>query len=191
MLLAEQARFPSGDGPELICAVGPDGKFTNEAPPYAGRWVKDCDKDISRDLKQRQLLFHQEQYLHDYPFCWRADEDPLIQYPRKSWFVRTTQFRDQMLANNRQINWLPEHIRDGRFGNFLESNVDWALSRERYWGTPLPIWVCEQTGQMEAICSYDELLGKPGVQGTEVWAAGQSGRARAAGRSARAQALHR
>ena len=90
------------------------------------------------------MLFHQEQYVHDYPFCWRADEDPLIQYPRKSWFIRTTAFKEQMLANNSRINWLPEHIRDGRFGNFLETNVDWALSRERYWGTPLPIWVCEE-----------------------------------------------
>ncbi len=170
VLMTEQARFETGEGPELICAVDPDGKFNDQAPAYTGRWVKDCDKDITRDLKQRGLLVHQEQYLHDYPFCWRADEDPLIQYPRKSWFVRTTQFRDQMLANNSKIHWLPEHIRDGRFGNFLESNVDWALSRERYWGTPLPIWVCEQTGQMEAISSYAELLAKPGLQGTEVWA---------------------
>ncbi len=74
-----------------------------------------------------------------------------------------------MLANNRQINWLPEHIRDGRFGNFLETNVDWALSRERYWGTPLPIWVCDQSGQMEAVASYAELLAKPGAAGLEVW----------------------
>ena len=74
-----------------------------------------------------------------------------------------------MLANNRQINWLPEHIRDGRFGNFLATNVDWALSRERYWGTPLPIWVCEETGYMEAVASYAELLAKPGVDGREVW----------------------
>jgi isoleucyl-tRNA synthetase len=169
VLLAEQARFEPGEGPELICAVGPDGKFTDVAPPYTGRWVKDCDKEISRELKSRGLLYHQEQYLHDYPFCWRAEEDPLIQYPRRSWFVRTTQYRDQLLANNRQIHWLPEHIRDGRFGNFLESNVDWALSRERYWGTPLPIWVCQQTGQMEAIGSYEELLDKPGVEGTDVW----------------------
>ncbi len=112
---------------------------------------------------------HQEQYLHDYPFCWRAEEDPLIQYPRKSWFIRTTKFRDEMLANNRLIHWLPEHIRDGRFGNFLESNVDWALSRERYWGTPLPIWVCEATGYMEAVGSYEELRQKPGATGFEVW----------------------
>lgn len=133
VLVAEQQRFADGTGPKLINAVGPDGKFTDEGPEYCrGRWVKDCDKDIIRDLKQRGLLFHQEQYLHDYPFCWRAEEDPLIQYPRESWFVRTTQFKDAMLANNAKINWLPEHIKDGRFGNFLESNVDWALSRERY-----------------------------------------------------------
>ncbi len=174
VFLAEQSRFVEGEGPELICAVAPDGKFTDEAPPYKGRWVKDCDKEITRDLKRRELLFHQEQYLHDYPFCWRADEDPLIQYPRRSWFVRTTQFRDEMLANNQLINWLPEHIRDGRFGNFLESNVDWALSRERYWGTPLPIWVCSESGQMEAIASYDELLRKTGIQGTEVWEAAKA-----------------
>ncbi|MGE0606344.1 MAG: isoleucine--tRNA ligase [Pirellulales bacterium] len=170
VLLEEQARFRPGEGPELICAVGPDGKFTSAAPEYAGRWVKEADKDISRELRQRGLLFHQEQYLHEYPFCWRADDDPLIQYPRKSWFIRTTQFREAMLANNRQINWLPEHIKEGRFGNFLESNVDWALSRERYWGTPLPIWVCDKTGYKEAVESYDELLQKPGVSGQEVWA---------------------
>ena len=128
VLLREQQRFAPGEGPELICAVGPDGKFTDEAPDYQGRWVKEADKDISRELRRRGILFHQEQYLHDYPFCWRSDEDPLIQYPRRSWFVKTTAFKDAMLANNRQINWLPEHIRDGRFGNFLESNVDWALS---------------------------------------------------------------
>jgi isoleucyl-tRNA synthetase len=169
VLQAEQARFVAGQGPELICAVGPDGKFTAEAPDYFGRWVKEADKDISRELRRRELLFHQEQYLHEYPFCWRADEDPLIQYPRRSWFIRTTQYKDQMVANNRQINWLPEHIKEGRFGNFLESNVDWALSRERYWGTPLPIWVCSVTGKAEAISKYDELLAKPGVTGTEVW----------------------
>ncbi len=169
VLIAEQGRFASSQGPELINAVGADGQFTAQAPDYQGRWVKDCDKDIQRELKRRSLLFHQEQYLHDYPFCWRADNDPLIQYPRKSWFIKTSQYKDQMLANNREINWLPEHIKDGRFGNFLESNVDWALSRERYWGTPLPIWVCEKTGQMEAVGSYDELLKKPGIAGTEVW----------------------
>ncbi|ADB17939.1 isoleucyl-tRNA synthetase [Pirellula staleyi DSM 6068] len=170
VLVAEKAKFVVGEGPELICAVGPDGKFTAEAPTYQGRWVKDCDKEIQRELKAAGLLYHQEQYLHDYPFCWRADNDPLIQYPRRSWFIRTTKFRDEMLASNEKINWLPGHIKEGRFGNFLESNVDWALSRERFWGTPLPIWVCETTGQMQAIASYAELEQKPGASGFEAWA---------------------
>ncbi len=170
VLVAEQARFESGEGPTLINCVGPDGKFTDEAPEYVrGRWVKECDKEIARDLKERGLLYFQEQYLHDYPFCWRADEDPLIQYPRESWFIKTTAFKDAMLDNNQEINWLPGHIKEGRFGKFLESNVDWALSRERYWGTPLPIWECEKTGKQEAISCYEELLAKPGVAGTEVW----------------------
>jgi isoleucyl-tRNA synthetase len=94
----------------------------------------------------------------------------LIQYPRESWFIKTTAFKDAMLENNQAINWLPEHIKGGRMGKFLESNVDWALSRERYWGTPLPIWQCAETGKQEAIGGYDELLAKPGVAGTEVWA---------------------
>jgi isoleucyl-tRNA synthetase len=170
VLLEQQRLFQAGQGPTLINAVGSDGKFTDEAPEnLRGRWVKEADKDIIRDLKQRGLLFHQEQYLHEYPFCWRAEEDPLIQYPRLSWFIRTTEYKDAMLANNAKINWLPEHIQTGRFGKFLESNVDWALSRERYWSTPLPIWKCEKTGEMEAIGSYAELLAKPGISGTEVW----------------------
>ena len=169
VLVAERDRYAEGDRPELICAVGPDGKFTHEFPDMEGVWVKDADKPLARSLRDAGRLLLQEQYLHEYPFCWRASEDPLIQYPRRSWFIRTTKFRDLMLKNNSQITWQPEHIRDGRFGNFLESNVDWALSRERYWGTPLPIWVCEETGKMEAVSSYDELLAKPGVSGTEVW----------------------
>jgi isoleucyl-tRNA synthetase len=169
VLLAEQARFMPGEGPTLLNAVAPDGKFTADAPPYEGQWVKDSDRQIIRDLNERGLLFHREQYLHEYPFCWRAEEDPLIQYPRLSWFIRTTEFKDAMLANNAAINWLPEHIKTGRFGKFLESNVDWALSRERYWSTPLPIWKCEKTGRMEAVASYEELLAKPGVRGTEYW----------------------
>ncbi|MCE9606744.1 MAG: isoleucine--tRNA ligase [Planctomycetia bacterium] len=165
------AKFVSLKLPELICAVGPDGKFTRDAPEYEGRWVKEADKDIARAIREKGLMWHREEYLHDYPFCWRAEQDPLIQYPRKSWFIRTSKFKDDMLANNAKIHWQPEHIRDGRFGNFLESNVDWALSRERYWGTPLPIWVCQQTGEKEAIASYDELLAKPGIDGVQVWEA--------------------
>jgi isoleucyl-tRNA synthetase len=169
VLVAERELFVEGQGPQLICAVGPDGKFTAEAPDYLGVWVKDADRPITRSLRERGRLWHQEQYVHDYPFCWRASEDPLIQYPRESWFIRTTAFKEAMLENNRQIGWLPEHIGTGRFGNFLESNVDWALSRERYWGTPLPVWVCQSTGKMEAIACYDELLSKPGVEGLDVW----------------------
>lgn len=166
----ERLRFDPANAPELMHCVGSDGKFTDAFPPQEGVWVKDADKPISRLLKESGRLLHLEQYLHDYPFCWRAQDDPLIQYPREGWFVRTTQFKDLMLENNGQIGWQPEHIRDGRFGNFLESNVDWALSRERFWGTPLPIWVCQSTGQMEAIGSYEELMAKTDVQGTEVWA---------------------
>jgi len=169
VLASERERFAEGHPLELFCAVGPDGKFTHLVPEHAGVWVKDADRPLIRQLKEAGQLLHQEQYVHPYPFCWRADQDPLIQYPRKSWFIRTTRFREAMLANNAQIGWQPEHIRDGRFGNFLAANVDWALSRERFWGTPLPIWVCQQTGRAEAIASYDELLSKPGVTGTEAW----------------------
>ncbi len=169
VLAQEQTRFVAGQGPELICAVAPNGNFTADFPEFQGRWVKDCDREIIRILRDRGTLFLQEQYVHEYPFCWRATKDPLIQYPRRSWFIRTTSIRDDMLANNEKINWLPEHIKHGRFGNFLATNVDWALSRERYWGTPLPIWVCEETGYMEAISSYDELLAKPGIEGQMVW----------------------
>jgi isoleucyl-tRNA synthetase len=178
-LVRIEEQYELGRGPGLKCPVGPDGRFnsdtrvpeTQETIDLCGRLVDEAYRDITRDLRHRGLLYHQEQYLHEYPFCWRADEDRLIQYPRESWFIRTTAFKDEMLKNNRQINWLPEHIRDGRFGNFLESNVDWTLSRERYWGTPLPLWKCNNTGKFEAISSYDELLQKPGIKGTDVWEA--------------------
>lgn len=169
LLQADQQRFVDGEGPGVLCAVGPDGKFTSDAPDFEGQWVKDADRAIIRDLKERGVLFHQEQYNHNYPFCWRADDDSLIQYPRESWFIRTTSMKDQLLANNQGINWLPENVKEGRFGKFLESNVDWALSRERYWGTPLPIWVCAETGKMEAVESYAELQAKPGATGFEVF----------------------
>jgi len=174
VFVKESLCFYSGGLTEFPNPVLPNGNFADCVTQFAGRWVKEADKDIIRDLKQRGLLFHQEQYLHEYPFCWRAEQDPLIQYPRNSWFIRTTDYKDAMLANNAEINWLPEHIKTGRFGKFLESNVDWALSRERYWATPLPIWKCDETGQFEAIASYDEVLAKPGVTGTEVWDAAKA-----------------
>lgn len=174
LLVNEQARFIGDSKPGLLCAVGPDGKFTADFPEQQGVWVKDADKAICRQLKEHGRLLLLDQYLHDYPFCWRAEQDPLIQYPRESWFIRTTEFKTQMLENNAQIGWMPENIRDGRFGNFLQTNVDWALSRERYWGTPLPIWECSGTGEREAVGCYAELLAKPGVTGTEVWAAAKA-----------------
>ncbi len=122
--------------------------------------MKDADKEIARYLKERGLLVHHETYRHEYPFCWRADEDPLIQFARPAWFIRTTALKDQAIANNRAVNWIPEHIKEGRFGDFLANNVDWALSRERYWGTPLNIWINDVTGRMAAPSSVDEILAK-------------------------------
>jgi isoleucyl-tRNA synthetase len=151
-----------GERPELplLCAVQPDGSFDPEVAPasYAGRWVKEADRDLTRDLKERGLCWHAEQIRHDYPFCVRSDSDPLIQYARPAWYVRTTAHVEECLDNNAQIQWLPEHIRDGRFGDFLRNNVDWALSRERFWGTPLNVWINDETGRMEAPASVAEIL---------------------------------
>ncbi|MFO7973433.1 MAG: isoleucine--tRNA ligase [Candidatus Hydrogenedentota bacterium] len=164
-------------GVGFLCYVKPDGTFDErvtdvdpyDQTPFAGQFCKDADKGLIRFLKENGAVLKHEQYRHAYPFCPRAEDDPLIQYARRSWFIRTSQFKDEFLANNKHIYWQPEHIRDGRFGNFLENNVDWAISRERYWGTPLPVWVCEKTGHMEAVGSYAELMAKPGVEGVEVW----------------------
>ena len=133
-----------GESLELFCAVKSDGTFIPELTAYAGQWVKDADKAIIAELKDRSLLLLHELYRHDYPFCWRSDEDPLIQYARPAWFIRTTAKKDEAIADNRAVQWLPPHIKEGRFGDVLQNNVDWALSRERFWGTPLNIWVCEQ-----------------------------------------------
>ncbi len=144
----------------LLCAVGADGAFLPEMGKYAGRWVKDCDKALQDELKERGLLVHAETYRHDYPFCWRADSDPLIQFARPAWYIRTTALKDEALKNNAAIQWIPDHIKEGRFGDFLRNNVDWALSRERYWGTPLNIWINDETGNMEAPASASEILAK-------------------------------
>ena len=144
----------------LLCAVRPDGSFDPEVADAsaAGRWVKDADRDLVRQLKERGLAWHVEQIRHDYPFCVRSDQDPLIQYARPAWYIRTSAHVERALANNAAIQWLPEHIRDGRFGEFLRNNVDWALSRERFWGTPLNIWRNDETGRMEAPASVAEIL---------------------------------
>jgi isoleucyl-tRNA synthetase len=141
---AHRKLLAKNPGLPLFCAVEPDGTFVDGFERYAGRWVKDCDKEIQHDLKDRGLLVHAEQYRHDYPFCWRADSDPLIQYARPAWYIATTKLIDRAISNSREVHWLPDHIKEGRFGDFLANNVDWALSRERWWGTPLNVWVCDR-----------------------------------------------
>ena len=157
---AELAGFVDGSGLPLPCAVRPDGTFVPELTAYAGKWVKGCDEAILKELSARGLLVHAETYEHEYPYCWRSDSDPLIQFARPCWYVATTKGIDRTIANNQEIRWLPDHIKGGRFGDFLRNNVDWALSRERYWGTPLNVWVNDETGQVEVPSSVAAILAK-------------------------------
>ena len=139
----------------FVNLVDAQGKFV-EGTDWAGVFVKDADPAILNDLNDRGLLFAAVPFAHDYPFCWRCDT-PLLYYARPTWFIRMTAVRDHLVANNRSVNWMPDNVKEGRMGNFLENVVDWGLSRERYWGTPLPIWQCED-GHMHVIGSKQELL---------------------------------
>lgn len=123
----------------VVCPVDEAGKFTAEVSDYEGKQVFETNEPIMQLLKERGLLVKKEQYTHSYPFCWRTDT-PLIYKAMSSWFVRVTDFRDQMVKNNQQINWVPDHIKDGRFGKWLEGARDWSISRNRFWGTPIPVW---------------------------------------------------
>lgn len=146
-------------------SVGSDGTIARKRglEPFWGMWFKDADPKITADLNKRGFLLHSGRTKHSYPFCWRCDK-PLLYYAHLGWFIRTRSQRAALVAKNREIAWHPEHVGEGRFGNWLENVVDWALSRKRYWGTPLPIWQCsgEGCGHTEVIGSYEELFTKAG-----------------------------
>jgi isoleucyl-tRNA synthetase len=140
----------------MLHLVNEEGRFVPEVAPWAGEFVKQADPQITRALSRENKLLKREHMVHSYPHCWRCDT-PLLYYARKSWYIATTKYRDRMIAANQKVTWYPQHVGTGRFGDWLENMVDWALSRNRYWGTPLNIWKCTQCGKLESIGSREEL----------------------------------
>ncbi|WP_127585679.1 isoleucine--tRNA ligase [Paenibacillus koleovorans] len=143
-------------GLDFVNVVNLSGRYMDQVTDLAGRFVKDCDVDIVKMLSERGLLFSKERYEHSYPFCWRC-KSPLLYYATESWFIKTTAVKDQLIENNSKVDWYPSHIREGRFGKFLEELVDWNISRNRYWGTPLNIWECGSCGSEFAPGSHAAL----------------------------------
>ena len=145
----------TSNGIAFVNLVNKDGTYTDDVDNYKGRFVKDCDEDIIKELEDRDILLKKKDYTHSYPFCWRC-KSPLLYYAMDSWFISVSKFRERMSELNQTINWYPNHLKDGRFGNWLEGAKDWAVSRNKFWGTPLPIWKCE-CGEKHAIGSVEEL----------------------------------